>query len=110
MKKTINGLHFITVCQLKNMGLGLANILFVSEINYDWRLFGFRLNLWKVSINYHAYYLVKGIFCSVYNLYYDRLIVSYMFSPSFTWNLHPLLIYQIILDYIASKNSCYTIF
>ena len=45
MKKTINGLHFITVCQLKNMGLGLANIFFVSEINYDWSLFGFRLNL-----------------------------------------------------------------
>ena len=32
-----------------------------------------------------------------------------MFCLSFTWNLHPLLIYQIILDYIASTNSCYTI-
>ena len=46
IKKTVNRLHLITVCQLKNMGLGLANILFVSEINYDWCLFGFRLNLW----------------------------------------------------------------
>ena len=53
--------------------------------------------------------MVKDIFCSVYNLYYDRLIVSFMFCLSFTWNLHPLLIYQIILDYIASTNSCYTI-
>ena len=33
-----------------------------------------------------------------------------MFSPTFTRNLHPLLIYQIILDYIASTNSCYNIF